>query len=270
MNTKQTLREITTELRKMRKVEQEIIQKNKSAPKGKLRCAAKGNSFQYYLGEKYLDKTNKKLVADIANREYREKLLTVLRERIKVYERLEHLYHYDFHKPEEVYANLHPARKKIVKPLYIPRDEFIRNWQEESYEHWEITDADVRGNFITDRGERVRSKSEKIIADTLLKHGIPYKYEYPLQLKDNDRKVVIRPDFVVLSLATLEEMIIEHLGMMDDEQYYIRSMNKIDLYEKNGYLIGQKLILLHETFDNPLDTRIMDKYIIAYLTDVSK
>lgn len=251
-------------------IRKEIHEKLKKAPPGQLNCKVRGNTFQYYMDGKYLRTSNKTLIEGVANREYLEKLQIAINEKIRKLEHLIKSFGYDFEKPEEVYANMHPARKRLVNPLILPKEEYIRQWQSEPYEQWEINDVDVRGVFITDRGERVRSKSEKIIADTLLKHGIPYKYEYPLQLKDNDRKVVIRPDFVVLSLATLEEMIIEHLGMMDDEQYYIRSMNKIDLYEKNGYLIGQKLILLHETFDNPLDTRIMDKYIIAYLTDVSK
>ena len=35
----------------------------------------------------------------------------------------------------------------------------------------------------TSRGERVRSKSEVIIADTLDRLKIPYRYEFPHQLK---------------------------------------------------------------------------------------
>ena len=49
--------------------------------------------------------------------------------------------------------------------------------------------------------------------------------------------------------------------MMGDEDYYRKNMCKIDLYEKNGYLIGKQLIILHETDENPLDTMVMERYI---------
>lgn len=34
--------------------------------------------------------------------------------------------------------------------------------------------------ILTQKGERVRSKSEKILADYFYQHNIPYKYEKPL------------------------------------------------------------------------------------------
>lgn len=37
------------------------------------------------------------------------------------------------------------------------------------------------------KGERGRSKSEKIIADELARCDIPYKYEYPLRIKDGNK-----------------------------------------------------------------------------------
>lgn len=50
--------------------------------------------------------------------------------------------------------------------------------------------------ILTNRGERVRSKSEKIIADCFFRKGIPYKYECPLYLKGLG---IIYPDFTILS-----------------------------------------------------------------------
>ncbi len=270
MNVNQPIREIEEEIIRMSRLEEEILSYGKPTTKDKLRCAIKGNSYQYYVGKKYIPKSEKKKLKEMANREYREKLLTVVRENIRKLERLKKCYTYDFSAPEAVYTNLHPARKHLVTPLILPKEEYIRRWQDEPYERWEIADEDVRGVFITERGERVRSKSEKIIADALYRNGVPYKYECPLKLRRGRQMVQVRPDFTALSLLTMEEMIIEHLGMMDDEQYFLKSMDKIDLYEKNGYLIGQKLLLLHETMEHPLDTTVMEKYITTYLTDISE
>ena len=141
---------------------------------------------------------------------------------------------------------------------------FIKEWEETSYDRWVITDDDVRGEFYTKKNERVRSKSEKIIADELTRYGIPYRYEYPLSLRDRNRIVTRRPDFIALNIRTLEEIIIEHMGLLDREKYFAENMDKIGLYEKNGYLIGRNLILLHETSYEPLNTKILDMYIEEY------
>lgn len=69
--------------------------------------------------------------------------------------------------------------------------------------------------FQTARGEKVRSKSEVMIADTLQRFGVPYKYEYPLKL----RKFTAYPDFYCLNLRTRKEYYWEHFGMMDNVEY---------------------------------------------------
>ena len=69
--------------------------------------------------------------------------------------------------------------------------------------------------IYTERGERVRSKSEKILADYFYSHNIPYKYEHPLYLTGFG---IVYPDFTVLSQRTRHEMYWEHNGRM--EQYF--------------------------------------------------
>ena len=49
--------------------------------------------------------------------------------------------------------------------------------------------------YYTIKGERVRSKSEKIIADELYRYQIPYKYEFPLTLATHNRNIQLYPDF---------------------------------------------------------------------------
>ncbi len=265
MQIEQNKKEIEEEIRKLEEIEKKIMKNSKSAPKGHLRCKKRGKSFQYYVGESYLGKAQKSLIEEMANHEYHERLLPLVRDKISKLKHLKKVLDFDFRKPEKLYDTLHPARKCLVKPLLMSPEAFMEHWQAEPYEQWEITEDEVRGNYVTDKGERVRSKSEKIIADTLNRLGIPYKYEYPLRLTEGKKIVTKRPDFLVLSPVTLEEKIIEHLGMMDDEQYYLRNINKIELYEKNGYLIGKNLILLHETAKSPLDTAIMEQYLREFL-----
>ena len=233
--------------------------------KERLRCAKKGNYYRYYLGNRYLNKSQMNLVREEANREYREKLIRPIRTKIVKLEHLLKDLSGEWYEPENVYDKLHPARKQLVDPIVPPAEEYIKRWLNEPYEIWEIRDEEVSGALYSQNGERVRSKSELIIADTLARYGVPYKYEYPLKLKNGSGVVTKRPDFVALNKTTLEMVIIEHLGMLDQERYYRNNIEKIDIYEKNGYLIGKNLLLLHETSYNALDTGLVARYIEQFL-----
>lgn len=49
----------------------------------------------------------------------------------------------------------------------------------------------------------MRSKSEVIIADLLNKEGIPYRYEFPLYLKEFN---TVYPDFTILNVRKRKEI----------------------------------------------------------------
>ena len=126
----------------------------------------------------------------------------------------------------------------------------------------------------TANGERVRSKSEIIIADTLLRHGIPYRYEFPLTLHcsadDNDFSsldgtVTLHPDFLCLNTRTRTEFFWEHFGLMDDPDYSKNAAGKLRLYIENGILPGRNLIITMETQREPLSTRSLEKLIEGFL-----
>ena len=112
--------------------------------------------------------------------------------------------------------------------------------------------------IITERGERVRSKSEKIIADKLHALGIPYRYEYPLVLEGN---IKIYPDFAILKMPQREEVYLEHFGLMDNIEYMDSVIYKLNTYERNGIYLGVNLYITHETSKVPLNTRALDGMI---------
>ena len=106
----------------------------------------------------------------------------------------------------------------------------------------------------------MRSKSEVIIANMLKKHGVPYRYEFPLDLGGT----IIYPDFTILQLSRRRELIWEHMGMMDNPKYLERSLDKVTKYEMNGYYPGENLILTHETSASPLNMRLVENMIEKY------
>lgn len=165
---------------------------------------------------------------------------------------------------QKIYKELHPARKAIVAPLFRPIEEVIGEFNHISYEGKPFDEMD-QTSYYTIQGERVRSKSEKIIADELYRRGVPYKYELPLELRTWNRKIIVYPDFTVLNKRTGKKWILEHFGMMDNVGYFETTIQKLDTYEKNDILLGRDLILLHETSTSPLDTKVLEKYINEYL-----
>jgi hypothetical protein len=83
---------------------------------------------------------------------------------------------------------------------------------------------------ITLKGEKVRSKSETLIANELYHAGIHYIYEKKLLLKDGSNWL---PDFTI-QLNDGREIYWEHLGMLGNHSYRKRWDYKKEVYAKNG------------------------------------
>ena len=231
------------------------------APKGRLRVATKGKYTEYYMCDegagtsgmlgKYLKKKDVKIIRALAQKDYDNKLLKEI---------LEQLDKIDMCPlkigPEElksVYENLSETRKKHVTPRIKPTAVEVAEWLSISYEPLGFSEND--GEIYTDSGKRVRSKSEKFIAEKLESMGIPYKYECPIELEGWG---LIYPDFTVLNKNTMEVSWLEHLGMMDDRDYSVKAVAKVRAYEKTGIYVGKNLFLTMETKATPFDARCIE------------
>lgn len=165
--------------------------------------------------------------------------------------------------PEDYYSTLCKGRQSLIVPIMPTDEQYVEKWLSEPYESGSFA-TDNDSEFYTEKNERVRSKSELLIANALNKHNIPYKYECPLYLEGLG---VIRPDFSVLNVKRRKILYWEHLGMMDDEDYARTNVNRINCYEKNGIFKGDRLIVTWETGKTPLDTKLLDMVIKHYLLD---
>ena len=228
---------------------------------GKLTCKRKKSYFQYYIDEKYVSKKKSlKKLQLMAKEEYWNKLLPMLeieivhlKNSLKGRTRL-----------EEAYTHMHEGKQVLFEPDVVPVEKRIREFRNVTYERKGFAEND-KTEYYTHRGERVRSKSEKIIADELDRHGIPYHYERPLLLRVDGQMKEFHPDFTAMNITTGEVKYIEHLGMMDNPGYYNNVLMKLDAYERNGLLIGKDILLLHESVYRPLNTRIIADYIQEFL-----
>ncbi|MBE5927184.1 MAG: hypothetical protein E7270_09510 [Lachnospiraceae bacterium] len=232
----------------------------KKAPDGKLKIVNKKGKLLYYYRSKedniyrYLKKAEHKLAQEIAQRDYDNKFVKLANERIKFLEK--------FCEKEEktslksLYSNTCVHRRNLIDAPVLSDEEYIVRWQEEEYNKKSF--GEFSTEIYTDRGERVRSKSEKIIADKLNNLGIPYKYECAKILKGN---IKIHPDFTILKMPERKEVYLEHLGMMDDSKYVESAMDRIKNYEENGIYLGKELYITYETSRRPLNTKVLDDFL---------
>ncbi len=228
--------------------------------KGKLKVSKNKCGYYFYQvidGKKqYLRKENKEQIKKLAQNDYYFKVIKIA-ERQKKF--LEHFCNsFKPNELDEYYSKLNPCRKAMINP-YNPINIYIEKWKAVKYQRKKINIDQVA--FLTRNKEFVRSKSEVIIADTLDKLGIPYRYEYPLYLENYQ----LFPDFTVLNIKTGKEFIFEHFGMLG-EQNYDKNLNlKLELYSRNGYFFGENLLYTFETKNAPLNTLYLEKLLEHFL-----
>lgn len=161
---------------------------------------------------------------------------------------------------EKAFWDEHIERQKLIRPVEPTWEQRLGEWMSEEYKRKEFQEGTPV--ILTDQGERVRSKSEKILADYFYRNGIQYKYECPLYLKGFG---TVHPDFTFLSKKTKQEMYWEHDGRMDDPAYAQNAIKKIHAYQENNIYPGERLILMFETAKAVLDTKIIEKLVCRYL-----
>ena len=157
-----------------------------------------------------------------------------------------------------VFEKQSDVRKNYILPVELPDQEYKMRWQSKEYEPKQF--AENISEHYTSRGERVRSKSEVMIADALYRAGIPYKYECPLELNG----MILHPDFTILRMEDRKEIYWEHLGMMDDPEYCLNAIQRIRLYEANGIFPGIDLVLSMETGSMPINLAVINNLIKEY------
>lgn len=96
----------------------------------------------------------------------------------------------------------------------------------------------------TARGELVRSKSEVVIANLLHAAGIDYRYERPLT--GTAVPGTIHPDFTFVD-AGGDEIVWEHLGMLDRPGYRASWDRRRAWYVANGFVPGETLFTSEES-----------------------
>ena len=262
----ETLKErLLMEQERMERIMEKAKGRLRNAPEGTLRLSSCRKTVQYYHclpgGEKngtYIPKEQMELVRSLAQKSYDEKVMRLAGKRLAQLRKLTKDYEDD--EIAQVYQREHPQRQKLLDPVEPTWEQKIEQWSAKEYQGKEFQEG--TGVILTQQGERVRSKSEKILADYFYQKNIPYKYEKPLNLKGFG---MVYPDFTFLSRKTEHEIYWEHDGKMDDPVYARNAVRKIQAYEENGIYPGERLILTFETEKTVLDIRMVKRLVERYL-----
>lgn len=257
------------------------LKSQKTAPKGHLRIVhpADGRPPQYYhltdpkdFNGSYIPRAQNQLIKKLAQKDYDLKLIKLLKAQLRALDKLldvtttksfaetAGVTTITESKIAQLYSKLNHTRQSLITPVTLTDAQYIEEWQNISWQGRSFSEESP--DYTTARGERVRSKSEVIIADTLNRLHVPYRYEYPIKLKGGQ---TFYPDFRCLNVRTCREFIWEHFGMMDDADYLKKALLKLQLYNDNDYFPGINLIITMESLGSPIKNRQFEQIIKNYL-----
>ncbi len=230
---------------------------------GRLRISVDHGVARYYhctedrYGE-YIPRDNMLLPCQLAQKTYNDSVLKIAEARKKLITRC--LKDYSDDEIEQLFVSLHPERQKLITPVEPTFSQLQERWYSEPY----VGKAFKEGTPViySEKGERVRSKSEKILADYFFRNNILYKYEKPIYLAGYG---TVYPDFTFLSKRLRKEIYWEHEGMMDKPEYSIKAVKKLNSYHMNGIIPGERLILTFETEHEVLNSKIVTDLVNKYL-----
>lgn len=255
--------QLMQEIQELSEIQKNLQIQLENKPEGSLNIQKKsnGNYLQYYIyfeGRKrvYLPVEKLEIAQVLAQKDYNEKVLAVIETRLKSARLLLKRYNQTV---GDLYLKLSDARKKLVTPIIPTDEEFIKAWYEK---HPGSANPYPNNSVIySERGEPVRSKSEKILADLFYRHDIPYIYEPQIVLAKGK---IVYPDFLLLNMKQRKTCVYEHFGMMDNSEYAKNMSEKIEMYLENGYWYGENLLFSMETSTNLLNTRTVEKMLCHF------
>ena len=207
----------------------------------------------------YLSRSDLSIAGNLAQKDYNRVFLDEARKELARLERS--IRQFSKENADTAYTGLSEPRQKLITPYLLTEEKYAETWLKMNYKTNPYKPEEKI--YDTDRGEKVRSKSEAFIADILFELGIPYRYEQALTLKNGTTKY---PDFTMLNVRTKEIIYLEHLGLLDAEIYRSENLHKFDEYRANKIFIGKNLLITYETKGSPFDingTRDMLKEIFC-------
>ena len=261
-------------LKKQKILLSQIQQELQKLPEGTLQRRIRQNRVQYYTRvngiQLYIPKNRYSLVNDLKRRRVLETAEGIAKGNIRAMERLLTKYEpLDFDKIERnlprSYRGLEPT-----KPNFMPGEKTYFGAKGQHFTQSEnpfMREKLVNSTYF---GLKTRSKSEAIIAESLYRAGFSVYYEKKIILYDefgNQRTAYL--DFVI-PLTVEYEMGWEHNGLLDDDEYLQRNVEKLRLYHLNGIYQPKNLIVTADKSGGGLDNEYIECLVQNYLTGLAR
>lgn len=260
------LTEIDRQLYLLEKEYEEVVKRlkrEKHIPDYTMRVTSgHGHNDYYYRDENgglvYIPVANREFAREMIQKDYDNRVLIKLSEQKRLLENIKKRY---VENPVDVvYEKCCKGRQVLISPLIPTKEEYIKQWFEAT--PGSQNTFETQGTYLTNRGEYVRSKSEKILADMFYQFNIPYQYEPRVELIKGR---VCYPDFALLNVRERRTIYWEHFGLASDKQYSDKNLDKICRYEQSGIIIGDNLLLSIESAGIQLDIKMIETKIKKYL-----
>ncbi len=208
------------------------------------------------------NRSDRSLATAIAQRGYDAKVLRAAEAELRALKVLAKCYEAGL--AEDVYEKMCEGRQRIVRPIRLTDEQYAIRWQAQEYTP-KKPHPDAR-LFSTERGEKVNSKTEMMIANRMHYRGLHYHYEMPVELTGHisGGRYTAHPDFTVLNKRTRRTYLWEHLGRIDDPEYLTANAERLIDYQHAGIVPGEKLILTFETKNSPMMPETIDEVIDHY------
>lgn len=239
-------------------------------PEGTLQRRIRQNRVEYYTrvdgSQLYIPKSQHSLVNDLKRRRVLETAESIAKGNIKAMERLLKEYEpLDFDKIERSLPQSYRGLEQ-VRPNFAPGEKTYFGVKGQHFTQSEnpfMREKLVNSTYF---GLKTRSKSEAIIAEALYRAGFSVYYEKRIILYDefgNQKTAYL--DFVV-PLTVEYEMGWEHNGLLDDDAYLERNVEKLRLYHLNGIYQPKNLIITADKSGGGLDNEYIECLVQNYLT----
>ena len=229
-------------------------------PEGKLLCSRNGKHTKWYLSHGanpiYIPKKDSTIAQSLALKKYYELQFKELSHQLQI---LTQSITYLQRVPMESDQLL--SSDSLYNDLLLKSFQSTFNATKWAHEHYHTNTKYAEGlihKCIS--GLMVRSKSEVIIANSLISNQIPFRYECELTV-DNS---ILYPDFTILHPTTKQIYYWEHFGLMDNNNYRENAFNKLKLYGNNDIIPSINLITTYETATHPIDSSQIQDIIENY------
>lgn len=237
-----------------------ILERLQTYPAGKLIYSQNGKHKKWYIscdGQKiYIPSNEKNTAVSMAEKKYYEVMLQdILQEKRAIQSYLD-LCNKEQTGEEQLLETAVYA--ELLKKVFTSVNTEIAEWEKQDYERCPKYPEQLIHPIFN--GQKVRSKSEAIIATMLHVNRIPFHYEEALHLG----KRVIYPDFTIRHPVTGQAYYWEHFGMMDNENYAQAAFQKMQLYNINGIMLSDTLLATFESEESPLKSNIVENMIQQY------